>query len=351
MSELKAKVVRYQTQTHPFADLLSIALVGGTGWQCVVGKDDIPGDKLGIYIPIDAEVPIDRPEFAFLAPKVKKGNLFRIKTIRLRGVLSQGLLIPLPPTTDLVEGQDVTESLGVTRYEPPVPPHMSGDMVRSPGNFQKYTSIENFKNFPNVFKEGDIVRVSEKIHGTNCRYGFVNAGMVADDSTEKLEFFVGSHNTAKNVNGNNLYSRIARELNIKEKMQELLPEFGAKFNFLVFGEIYGFGVQDLHYGCEKNEQRFRIFDVLVDGQYQDFDTVVKVAKTLGVEVVPSCYRGPFDLGLILSLRDGTSLLGKHVREGVVVVAEPEQVHQEIGRKMLKFISDDYLLRSGATDGH
>lgn len=346
MTDIKAKVVEFELHPHPEADTLSIAIIKGTGWQCIVRTSDVIGKSLGVYIPIDAEVSVDVPQFSFLASQAKSGGKFRIKTIRLRNRLSQGLLIPAPENAKL--GDDLTETLRVTRWEPPITSALvGGDQVREPGNFQKYTSIENQKNFPNVFDSNDMVRVTEKLHGTNCRFGFVNDGLEAG-----LSYIVGTHKTARNKDGNNIYSRISRELKIEENLAVLVQKENPKIHFIVFGEIFGYGVQDLHYGCEKNKQSFRIFDVLVDHRYQTWEKVCEVATALGVATVPLLYRGGFDPSLLIQLRDGATTLGHgHVREGVVVTAEPETTHPEIGRKIIKYISDDYLLRKGATDGH
>lgn len=346
MSEIKAKVVEFTLHPHPDPEVqfLSIAKVVGKEWQCVVKTTDMQDAKYGIHIPIDAEVPTIHPMFAFLD---KKGNKkpFRIKTIRLRQQLSQGLLIPAPEGAILDE--DWTERLGVTRWEPVIPKHLAGDMVREPGNFQKYTSIENWKNFPTVFSNGDMVRVTEKIHGTNCRFGFVDEGKV-----DGLTYFVGTHKTARASDGNNLYSEVSRKLRVEEKLRPLLNELAPKQHLLVFGEIYGWSVQDLVYDCAKNQQQFRIFDVLIDHAYQPWSMVERVAALLEVQTVPLMYQGPFNLEETLKMRDGkTTLGGQHVREGVIVTAEPETYHPEVGRKIIKFISDDYLLRKNGTDGH
>lgn len=345
MTEIKAKVVEFDLVPHKNADVLSIAMIKGSGWQCIVKTSDMIDKKLGVYIPIDAEVPVSNPIFAFL-DKDKKGKPFRIRTIRLRGALSQGLLVPAPEGAIL--GDDFTETWGVTRWEPVIPTHLAGDMIREPGSFQKYTSIENYKNFPNVFLSGDQVRITEKLHGTNCRFGFVDDGTVAG-----LRFFVGTHKTARDKTGDNLYSRVARALKIEENLAEVMTKLGsAKSHFIIYGEIYGYNVQDLTYGCAKNEQQFRIFDVSVDHQYQPWEVVQEVAAGLGVAIVPVLHRGSFSLETALALRDGLTTLGAaHVREGVVVTAEPEATHLEVGRKIIKFISDEYLLRRNATDGH
>ena len=140
-----------------------------------------------------------------------------------------------------------------------------------------------------------------------------------------------------------------------ERPSEVLDarkKFKPKQHFLIFGEIYGWNVQDLVYDCGKNQQHFRIFDVLIDHVYQPWSVIENVATALEVDTVPVLYRGPYSGQIAMQLRDGkTTLGGGHVREGVVVTAEPESYHPEIGRKIIKLISDDYLLRKGGTDGH
>lgn len=344
MTDIKVKVVEFDLHQHPDPEVkfLSVAKIRGTEWQCVVKTTDVANAKLGIYVPIDSEVKTTHPTFAFLDKKGTKKPL-RIKTIRLRGQVSQGLLLPAPDNA--VFGDDLTEALEVTRWEPAIPKHLAGDMVREPGNFQKYTSIENWKNYPNIFTKKDMVRVTEKIHGTNCRFGFIDDGKI-----EGMSYYVGTHKTARDKDGMNLYSEMSRKLQVEELLKPLLEELKVKEQFLVFGEIYGWSVQDLVYDCSKNEQSFRIFDVLIDHQYQPWSVISRVADSLKVSTVPILYTGLFDIDVIANIKCGNTTLGsKHVREGVVVTSEPETYHPEIGRKILKFINDDYLLRKGETD--
>lgn len=344
MTDIRATVVEFDLYPHPNADILSIARIRNTAWQCIVKTAEMQDKTIGLYIPIDSLVSTHNPEFSFLAKDAKEGRA-RVKTIRLRGALSQGLLIPAPHGS--VVGQDFTEALGITRWEPAIPACLRGDMIRDPGNFIKYTSIENYKNFPNVFKEGELVKISEKQHGTNARFGLIDDGTLGE-----LKYYVGTHKTARNKEGTNLYSRMSQTLGLEEKLLPLVDKYKPTQHLIVYGEIYGSGVQDLTYDCEKNQQKLAIFDVLIDHTYQPWEIILEVAEALGVKTVPLLYRGPFDLEKALAFRDGRTILGgRHVREGVVVCAEPEATDVLIGRKMLKFISDDYLLRKNATDGH
>lgn len=703
MTEIKAQVVEFDLLPHPNADILSIAKIRNKEWQCVVKTSDMVGKSIGIYIPIDALVPTSKPEFSFLADKSKSDGTARIKTIRLRQKISQGLLINAPEGS--VVGDDFTEALGVTRWEPAIPAMLAGDMVREPGNFQKYTSIENYKNFPNVFTENDDVVITEKCHGclrydtrvklatgdkkTICEikigdevlgldnngnlvpskvltifkhdktndwlnicitrknvgrgsgyntikctpnhqfwipakntyvpaselktgdfvlthridiehtpvqeqvilgtllgdahislslnlakiefghvtkdieyfrlkqkvlgdiyykdcgefisgygsemirgstvstasirkkfYDFVDgekkrvpewvineltplalafwymddgslghnddqedrasfavcnftkedceiliralkkfninaifyishnknnskdhsrlrlnaddaeklflivapyippcmqrklperyrghAGWIPDggkykkklveqeiveinklnnsaykydietethnffangvlvhnsnsrfglinDGTNSLQYYVGTHKTARDKNGTNLYSKISQSLDIETKLRLIVDDYKPTIHFIIFGEIYGSGVQDLRYDCEVGEQKLRLFDVLIDHQYQPWVTVETIAKTIGIETVPVLYRGKYSITKAMELREGkTTLGGAHIREGIVVKSDPEDYDPEIGRKIIKFISDEYLLRKNATDGH
>lgn len=343
MTEIKAKVVEFELQNHPNADLLSLALIKETGWQCVVRTEDMKDKSLGIYIPIDGLVDTTKPEFKFL-DKDGSGKPFRIKTIRLRQMLSQGLLIPAPENSAIED--DFTEALNVKRYEPTIPVQLSGDSIRTPEAFTKYTSIENVKNYPRLLVEGENVRVALKLHGTNARYGFINDGKV-----EGLTYIVGSHNTAKDKDGSNVYSQISRQYDIENKLKLIVDEIKPKYNFIAMGEIVGSKIQDLDYGCKAGERKLYLFDVVLDGQYQPLEFVQDVAAKLGIETVPVLYRGPYSFEKVMEFRDGKDLIGNHCREGVITTAEPESRDLRLGRRVLKFISDDYLLRKNATDSH
>lgn len=358
MTIIKAKIVEFDLRPHPNADTLSLAYIKGTGWQCVVKTEQFQNATLGLYLPIESYVPTTNPLFKFLDKK-ETGEPFRIKTIRLRGALSQGLLLPAPEGTQL--GDDLTETLGITKYESPIPTNLRGAVIRSPGSFNKYNAAENWKNYPDVLEEGEVVEITEKIHGTLWRAGFVNDGKFNPDETPLLEFIVGSNSVAKDPNDTqNEYSKMANQLDLKNKLQHIL-ESGLvgkpQHNFIIFGELYGHKIQNLHYGCKVNERRVALFDVMVDGKYLPWETMAQIAEILGVETVPLLYRGPYSLEVAQGLRDGTTVAGGgvHIREGVVITPVVERFHPDVGRVTIKMISDNYLEKQGkdpnATDYH
>ena len=127
------------------------------------------------------------------------------------------------------------------------------------------------------------------------------------------------------------------------------------FSIILFGEIFGTGVQDMHYGLTK--RGLRCFDIAVNRQYIDFDLKEKLLKQFEVEMVHVIYRGPFTREILKEHVDGPTTMcekkdaGKFSgREGVVITPIKER-QGKIGRVILKAISADYLARKNPTDGH
>jgi RNA ligase (TIGR02306 family) len=319
MSTLKVEVVPVKLEPHPNADTLSIAHI--KEWQCIVKTEEFKGVTLGAYIPIDSLLPAT-PEWEWM-----KEKHYRVRTIKLRGVLSQGILIPAKP--EWVEGQDIGTELGITKYEPPEPSQFQGDTVKSTDGFEKYTDIENWKNYPDIIPEGEEVVISEKIHGTNSRFGIINN-----------EFRVGSHNLCKDPAGDkNVYSKVARKLDLEKKLRENYPNC----NIIIYGEIYGKGIQKLAYG--KPEHELAVFDIKIDGRHLNFDEFLVALSKLGLKSVPILKVGAF-LTAYLDLADGVTTAGNglHAQEGIVIKPVRERFHSELGRVILKRISDRYLLK-------
>ena len=150
------------------------------------------------------------------------------------------------------------------------------------------------------------------------------------------------NNTA---NDGNLYVRTLRALldaGFEDQLKELQDLTQFKKIALV-GEIFGKGVQDLHYGMDK--PAFRVFDICVDDKYINDVEFSLAATMLGVDMVPVVYIGPFDLAALETVRDGKTMLGgANIREGIVVRSATEARHEIHGRKICKMISLDYLTR-------
>lgn len=130
---------------------------------------------------------------------------------------------------------------------------------------------------------------------------------------------------------------------------DLLPETeGAKHRqFILFGEVFGSKIQDLHDG-HKGKFGFRAFDILADGKYLDTDVFFALCAQYGLETVPLLYCGAYSLETIRALSEGnTTLADNHIREGVVVKPVVERIDPKIGRTALKYIGDSYLFSKSA----
>ena len=117
---------------------------------------------------------------------------------------------------------------------------------------------------------------------------------------------------------------------------------------ILYGEIYGSRVQKLHYGM-RGGLGFGAFDLYVDERYLDYDELEALCDRHKVPIVPLLGRGPYSLDFVKSLSGGkTTLPDNHIREGVVVKPVKEQLDPKIGRLILKYLSDDYLLNDKLT---
>lgn len=365
MSTFSVEAVRIDNVApHPNADRLELAQV--KGWNCVVQKGRYRAGDLCIYIPIDSVLSPETEAKLFpIDSKVRLHNS-RVRTIKLRGAISQGLIIDpaeFEATADVRPGDNVADELGISKYEPPVDlspqsgAAKAGRRQTNP-NFRKYTGIENAKNYPAVFEAGEQVSVTEKIHGTNFRAGYVP--FYADTLWKKLksllglapkwEFVYGSHNVQlqskflfRGYYDKNVYA----EAVFKYRLPDIL-----KPGEVVYGEVYGDGIQKGYtYGCGAGERKLVLFDVMIDGAWQDPLVFDKWAGARDLPTAPVLYRGPFDLEKVRALTLGPSVLAsaQKVREGVVVKPIFETMSY-IGRKVLKFVSDEYLLKD-QTDFH
>ncbi len=327
MSKVEAKVVKYKLMKHSNADALSIANIEGLAWQVVVRTIDFVPEGTAIYIPVDTVVP-DTKEFEFLRDKK-----FRIKAIRLRGEYSYGLLIP--NKDNLPVGEDVTDRIGIKKYEPPVPLNMSGD-VESVDWICKYTDVERYENFPDVFEKGEEVVVTEKIHGSNLRV-----------SQKDTNLFVGGHNWMWKEEEKNLYWKAIRQNGFDKILLGELPN-----EVILFGEVYGKKIQNLQYGL--NTQKIVFYDAFQNGRYLDWDEFLKLMQKIDLvdNIVPVLYRGGYDLTKIKELAQGDTLLsGEHLKEGVVVKPTRERVDAKLGRVILKFINPMYETSKDRTEFH
>lgn len=335
MSKHVVDIFPVKLEAHPNADSLSLVRVPGTEFVVCARSADWRDDSLAAYIEPDMVVP-DQPAYAFLCAHLgdhqhacKKCR--RIRAKKLRGVWSMGLLMPAPD--GLNPGDNALEAMEITRYEPPPPPESAGRAFGAclphqppPGIDHKY-DVENGRRYK-VFEPGEAVVVTEKIHGCNARYTFRDGHMWAGSRTRWLK-----------QDDTNMWWKIAAKYPSIEALCRALPDH------TLYGEIYG-DVQDLKYGAAPGEYFFAAFDILDPyGRWVDVKTFDITVQQLQVPAVPILATGPYSPETIAEFIDGTSTIGKNIREGIVVKPLAERWTPELGRVIVKYVSNAYLERA------
>ena len=327
MSNHEVSLVQVYPETHPNADKLDVCKV--FGYSCVVGKGQFEPGAIAAFIPPDSLVDTNRPEFSFdfLKKSAKLDGLVRIKCQRLRGVLSEGLLIPFSGAA----GENVADKLGVVHYEPAVEavngePHKTGvlnSVVAPPGRegLAKY-DVENFKRYGDSLEDGEIVAITEKIHGANGRWCYSNG-----------QYYAGSRGHWYREDKSNIWWKALYS------HPEIKAFCKANPNLTVYGEAYG-NVQALRYGIP-NQVKILVFDIM-EGR-DNWKSVLWRYEHDYLPWVPLLYLGPLVRQDALQLAEGASIVSGagHVREGVVVKPIVERRDNHVGRVQLKIIGEGY----------
>ena len=319
--ERKLATIRKITDIRPIegADMIELATVGG--WSVVVAKD--VGHKVGnsvVYCEIDSFLPI-KEEFEFLRKssykKMGDQEGFRLKTIRLRGQLSQGLILPISvvPITqfasayDLPEGLDVTEMLGIVKYEPPIPAELAGKVKGGFPSFLHKTDEERVQNLVKEYDEYKLTSehqfyMTEKLDGSSATY-YMNKG----------EFGVCSRNLELLETEGNTFWKVARELDLENKLRD-------KGNICLQGELIGEGIQGNPYKIKgQTVHFFNAFDI--DKQVRlginEFLVLLDDMELSSVPILDVAMLLPETVTDMLELAEGKSRLNNNTeREGVVV---------------------------------
>ncbi|MFJ6667211.1 RNA ligase (ATP) [Streptomyces sp. NPDC091383] len=352
MSTLRVTAEVLTVHEHPNADALELAQVGL--YRAVVAKGAFRSGEVALYIPEQAVLPDGLIEELGLTGRLAGGAANRVRAVRLRGELSQGIVCR-PEALDgvdlaaaAVRGTDFAERLGITKWVPPIPPTMNGEVEQAP-ELLPWVDIENIQRYPDVFAPGEPVVLTEKLHGSACLLTYVaDEGRVHVSSKG-----FGARSLALREDPRNLYWRAVRAHGVPEAAARLAERLGAR-RIGVFGEVYGAGVQDLTYGADGRRETlgYAVFDVSAEigGTVRWLDTGVLDGE---LPVVPRLYEGPYDIDRVLSVASGRETVsgrGLHLREGVVIRPATERYSAVTGgRAIAKAVSPAYLTRKGGTE--
>jgi RNA ligase (TIGR02306 family) len=306
------------------------------GWECVVKKSEFQVGDRCVYFEIDSVLPIAQWNDHL---RKEEGKKLRVRTIRLRGQLSQGLAMPLSiiPLGEYEVGQDVTQLVGVEKYEAVVPAHLSG---MAKGNFPAFlhkTDETRLQSEPRVLDEaiskGLVLIGTLKMDGTSF------TAYRRDD-----EFGVCSRNLDLKETEGNAHWRMARKL----KLEEILRN--EPRNLSIQGEICGPSIQANRLGLSESKlYLFNLFDIDT-GKYLSHNELSVFAKKHGLNVVPTVHRldfggavVPIDTSHLLNIANNLNYDNGTPAEGIVWRSACE-IYSDVlkGRMSFKTISNRFL---------
>jgi len=354
----KLATIRRIAEIRPIENADAIEHVRVDGWWVVGKKGEFQVDDLAVYIEIDAWCPHELAPFLSKGKEPREYNGVkgeRLKTVKLRGAVSQGLLLPIPAElndpTQFTEGSDVTELLGVQKWEPPIPAQLRGKIA---GNFPSWLRKTDEDRIQNCFKDvsprlNESWVIEEKVDGSSMTVGYRKCDFILDKDGQPIpeEFVVCSRNLSlKLEDEDNTFVRIAKESGIQDAMKSYGRNLG------ISGELIGEGVQGNKYDIKGHRWLvFNIFDVDT-GKYvsaEERQLIIRDLVALGatIEQVPVITAVGTKLldGLsvddFLEMAEGKSALNpKTEREGLVF---KNQTDPDIS---FKAISNRWLLKTG-----
>jgi len=328
------RVVRELTPIEG-ADKIELAKVDG--WQCVVKKGQFQTGEKALYFEIDSMIPATDQRFAFLS-RGKVVKRYRIKSVKLRGALSQGLLIPISDLTNeerlrIFDGETPTEVLSVEKYEPVIP--MGGTQKGTfPTHLVPKTDQERIQNMVSALegRSSHEFEITEKLDGTSCTFfSYTAEGPILGD---QLRTGVCSRNWEMQILDENIYAKQYNKLGIHDKLRGL----GGR-HIAIQGEIIGPSIQGNKYKLD--EQTFYVFDIydIDEKRYLGSVERCELAEKLGLNHAPLVRESmEFTLDSVLDAADGRSILHDTPREGLVFKGYD-------GKTNFKAISNKWLLKN------
>jgi RNA ligase (TIGR02306 family) len=329
----------------PIAGADQIRLAHVNGWQCVVKNSEFDREgELAIYFSIDSIPDLSDPNMETVK---KRGG--RIKTIKLRGVVSQGLLAPLSwmecrgfDISNLVEGQDVTQQMGVTKYihedeqyQYDIPDGLAKTSTHRafPHGIPRTEErrLQDHPNFLEYISNRNVI-ITRKEDGCSATFVYCNQ-----------DYLVAGRNIvwSSDSSVSHHYFRISEAFGLEDKMRSLDRQLAIQ------GEIVGPKINGNK--LRLKELDFRVFNIwsIDEKRYLPWSEVVSICANLGLHTVPLVYSGPSgDLCLtvdgFLSMADTLRYECGSPAEGIVIRAEPDEIdHRGLS---FKVISNRYLLK-------
>lgn len=310
------------------ADAIETARV--RGWNVVVKKGEFKPGDIVIFFEIDTALPLDDPRFSFLAQRSSKnvdGRDYHIlKTARLRGVYSQGLVLPLSQFPGIANtlGEDVTEALGLGKFEPPMDAKGGTQKGSFLVQFANKTDAERIQNLGTTWDEltKHEWEPTLKVDGTSLT--------VARDENGDLR--VMSRNWEMNHDGSSVYSRIV------EKYSDVFDTLNT--GEVVQAEIVGPGIQNNRLGL--TDITFMVFSFIKDREYMPRSAWPEKVLAHAVPVLDVEF--PSSPDGALAQVEGMKYNGRQIEGIVWHTVNGESLDILGGRNVWKAINNKYLLK-------
>jgi RNA ligase (TIGR02306 family) len=322
----------------------------GLGYQFVYKKDVLHVGDLVVYFPEDSLIPDGILEKIGLLGKLSGKDHNRVKSVVLRGKISQGVVAPcnviFGEGDSYAAGDDVTVTLGVIKYEPPEIFTSTGNLVRLPEGC-KYYDIENANNHLDIveFLWGREVVITEKLEGTNISITY-------NRNTGILNVNQHGHSIVELGGTENTYCKAVRQSGLIDNIIFYSNRYNSDI-VTFYGEMIGEGIQKNIYGLKGHH--IRLYDILHNGMWVDAIDKFKILDNCGVDINNQCvpilasrkllsdFVGESDL---VTVSNGCSKLnGDVLREGIVITPTYESNDPSIGRVIIKQRDPIYLSKS------
>ena len=327
------------------ADRIQRATLEGLPFQFVIGKDIYKVGERVLYFPIDALIPADVAQkmgvYGKLAGKAKD----RVKTIRLRNCISQGVVGPLSllGPIDLIESltiptpEGITAFLRVVKYEPPSILEKGANLRALPCNLTIY-DIEGCERNSDVveFLKPHLCYISEKVEGSNFSVSYDGTKIWVNQRRHTIELLEGAEK--------HTWWKIAEEQNLTELAKKLYAEYG--LTATLYGEMTGPGIQGNIYKLPSH--KIFVFDIKLGEDFMNASDFIKFTTENNINTAPSLgvmkledFLAPFKS--VIEASTGNSLIYPGtLREGIVIKPITEQRIDRFGRAIIKQRDPIYL---------
>jgi RNA ligase (TIGR02306 family) len=333
--------------SHSNADKLELASVAGMTFQFCVGKGQYKVGDIVVYFPIDSVLPDTLVEKFNIRNFLSGSKKDRLKTVKLRGEISQGFVYPMAalfPDVPKSIGDDVTQELCVIKYEPPEVPCKAGRLLPLPTGVSVY-DIEGCERYFSVVEQlmDEPVFISEKVEGSNSaillnrgepiRYLQRRFEVQPDPSTEEIHDWI----------------RVPQDSGLTMIAEQILNDYSAH-QVLIRSEMTGPSIQGNIYKLPKVSTF--TFDIQVNGRYLDAEEFIFVTSKYNIKTAPIISVGKtlrewLNGRTVVQASSGKSMLYDTLREGIVIKPMSERYSEHLkGRMFVKQRDPVYLDKTG-----